>query len=449
MSSSKLPVVLGGQLLVDRPKLPWPIVDSTDVRAVGDVVRGGLFANEDGRRLPVDEYEEAFARFQRARFAVAMTNGTHTLQLMLEALGIGLGDVVFVPGLTWQATAATVMNVNALPWLVGIDRGTWAMSPPALEAAIVEAKKTDFVPRAVVVVHLYNRMADLDEMREICARHGLVLLEDCAHAHGAAWRDRGAGTVGVAGSFSFQRSKANTTGEGGIVTTDDPFLAAVLRSARNCGRVEEVLAAAGLAVPTWAEPWIVPGVEPPSVTIQSDNYRMTELQAALGITQLDRFDRVQRGTRGWVMAELDQVAEVTEGIAPQRAQHQVTTYPQYKWAFTWDEAAWDGLPAAAAQVILEAELGLEVCGPYEPLTRSPYYQPHSKPARHKLGLAYWNLLDTRRYDLPEVERAATTGIVIEHRFALDSTAADQFADALEMIRLHRHPLMQWWAERNA
>jgi L-glutamine:2-deoxy-scyllo-inosose/3-amino-2,3-dideoxy-scyllo-inosose aminotransferase len=451
-SSSNRPAVLGGEPVVALPLVRWPVVDERDVEAVADVVRRGLFANEEeGVRLPIEEFEEAFAAFQGSKYAVAAMNGTVTIQLLLEALGIGLGDVVFVPGLTWQATAAAVADVNALPWLVDIEDGTWGIDPDALEAAIEEAKRAGFRPRAVWGVHPYNRMADLGRLRTICAKYHLIFLEDCAHAHGAKWAGRGAGTVGQGGSFSYQRSKAQTVGEGGMIVTDDPFLAAVLRSARNCGRAE-IVATRGAQVPDWARNWVVPTASPDGairVALQSGNYRMTELQAALGTVQLERFQREQQPQRRTTMLELDRMAGSIDGVEPQKHQPEVTEYPQYKWVLKWDAEAWGGLPATAAREILAAELAVEVVGPYDPLTHSPYYRPTSKPARHKLDPKYWELLDPTRYDLPAVERASATGLCFEHTFALDPDAPSQLASALEKVRTHQDALIRWWGERGA
>lgn len=453
-SSTNLPAVLGGEPVVaDRVPLgDWPVTTEEDVAAVADVVREGLFASEvEGDRLPIDRYEERFAAFQGAKYAVAVTNGTHTLQLMLEAAGIGLGHAVFVPGLTWQATAAAVADVNALPWLVDVERGTWAISPDALEAAIVEARRAGFTPRAAFVVHPYTRMADMDAIAEICERHGLILFEDCAHAHGAVWRGRGAGSIGWAGSFSFQRSKANTTGEGGMITTNDPWFAAVLRSARNVGAAEQVPVEPGSEIPDWVSRWIVPapdGGPQAHVAIQSGNFRMTELQAALGIVQLERFEREQRPLRRRITPALERVAEQHEGIRTLDRQEQVDFYPQYRaLVVEWLVSGWDGLPAAAARPILEAELGVEVCGPYDSLNNSPFWRPHTKPARHRLTEEYWELLDPGRYQLPESERASAKGLCFEHSFALDRDAPGQLDRALTKLRSHLPALRRWWEDQ--
>jgi dTDP-4-amino-4,6-dideoxygalactose transaminase len=210
----------------------------------------------------VGQFEEAFAAFQQARFGVSAFNGTVTLEAMLAVLGIGPGDEVIVPAISFVATAMAVSKVGALPVFVDIGHDTLQIEPAAVAAAITP--KT----RAVLAVHFGGPMADMNALREIARQHNVALLEDAAHAHGSAWEGTRAGTLGLAGSFSFQNGKVMTAGEGGLITTNDEALAAGLRSYVNQGRQ--------------------PGHSFFNHFTVASNLRLTGLQAAILIAQLER-----------------------------------------------------------------------------------------------------------------------------------------------------------------
>ena len=160
-----------------------------------------------------------FAAFQDAKYAVWMCNGTTTLECALLALGIGPGDEVIVPGMTWVATAEAPIYVGATPVIVDIDPNTLCIDPAKIEEAITPRTK------AIIPVHLYSAIADMDRINDIARKHGLFVIEDCAHSHGAKQHGRGTGSIGQIGSFSFQSSKLMTAGEGGCCTTNDERLA--------------------------------------------------------------------------------------------------------------------------------------------------------------------------------------------------------------------------------
>ena len=204
------------------------------------------------------EFAEKFAAFSRAKYCVCLMNGTVALQLALEALDIGAGDEVIVPGYTWQATAAACLDVNAIPIIVDVDPETYCIDPALVEAAITPRT------RAIIPVYLYGSMADMERIMEIARKHDLKVIEDCAQTHGSRWREMGAGAIGDVGSFSMQHSKVLTSGEGGATITNDDNLYDRLCALRHCGRPRE-------------------GEKSP---IQSGNYRMTEFQAAVLLAQI-------------------------------------------------------------------------------------------------------------------------------------------------------------------
>ncbi|KKL64457.1 hypothetical protein LCGC14_2164860, partial [marine sediment metagenome] len=149
-------------------------------------LEGGIWDDWPGVRSEAEKFKKRWAAFNDSRFCCLVTNGTHALQLALEALEIGAGDEVIVPGLTWQATAAAVCDVNAVPVLVDVDESTMCIDPKLVEQAVTSRT------RAIIAVHLYHRMADMDKLGRIARRHGLPIIEDCAHTHGSRWDDRGA-----------------------------------------------------------------------------------------------------------------------------------------------------------------------------------------------------------------------------------------------------------------
>jgi perosamine synthetase len=211
----------------------------------------------------VRAFEDGFADFCGVKHALCVANGTVALHLALVALGVGPGDEVIVPDLTYVASANTVTYCGARPVLVDVDPATWTLSPEAVARAITPATK------AIMPVHIYGHPADMDPLRELAERHDLALVEDAAESHGAEYRGRRTGGLGRVATFSFYGNKIITTGEGGMVTTDDDDLARRMRLLRGQGMDPE------------RRYWF------PAVGY---NYRMTNVQAAIGLAQLERVD---------------------------------------------------------------------------------------------------------------------------------------------------------------
>jgi len=258
---TKLAINGGEPIRFPRRRWPeWPVLTEQAVELVSEVVRSGVWAYDGPKEW---DFADRFAAFSGSRYCLTVANGTVAIQLALEALGIGAYDEVIVPGLTWQATAAACLDVNAVPILVDIDPETYCLDVAKAEAAITP--KT----RAIIVVHLYGAMADMDGLVALARKHGLPLIEDCAHQHGSQWDGSGVGTLGDIGCFSLQSSKVLTSGEGGVNLTDDWELFQKLYSLRNCGRP----------------------FQDGSPTLQSGNYRMTDLQAALLLAQMDQLEQ--------------------------------------------------------------------------------------------------------------------------------------------------------------
>ena len=179
----------------------------------------------------VDAFEKSFAAYTGAKEAVALNSGTSALHLALLALGIGPGDEVIAPAMTFVATVAAIRYAGATPVLVDADPLTWNIDPAGIARAITPRTK------AIIPVHLHGRMADMAAIMAIAAQHGLPVIEDAAQAHGATWKGRGAGTIGAIGCFSFYPGKnLGACGEGGGAVTNDPALAARMRKLRDWGQ---------------------------------------------------------------------------------------------------------------------------------------------------------------------------------------------------------------------
>jgi L-glutamine:2-deoxy-scyllo-inosose/3-amino-2,3-dideoxy-scyllo-inosose aminotransferase len=318
--------------------LQWPIFGAEELEALRQVLESGHWGHIDGTGSYVGlferDFERAFADLHTARHGLCVANGTVALQLALEALEVGAGDEVIVPGLTWQATAAAALDVNAVPVLVDVEPDTYCLDPSAVEAAITPRT------RAVIAVHLYNCLADLDALLALCEKHDLHLIEDCAHSHGSTWSERGVGSLGAIGCFSFQLTKSLTAGEGGFCATNSDALRERLDALRNCGRRPS----AG------GDQWSA---------LQSGNYRLSEWQAAILSVQLGRFGE-QLALRAENARLLDEAFAGVQGITPMRRRPQVTRQGLYAYVVRYDKDAFGGLPVSTFRERLSAATGVPV-----------------------------------------------------------------------------------------
>lgn len=237
-----------------------PALGDAEEAAVMDAVRSGWISS-NGKYIR--EFEERFAAFCGVQHGISTSNGTTALHLAIHALGIGPGDEVIVPALTFVASANAVHYTGATPVFADVDAQSWTLDPAAVEALITPRTK------AITPVHLYGHPAPMTALQAIADQHGLLLIEDAAEAHGAQVGARRTGNLGHAAAFSFFANKIITTGEGGMVTTNDATLAARCRMLRDHAM-------------------------PPARRYWHDevgfNYRMTNLQAAVGVAQMARIE---------------------------------------------------------------------------------------------------------------------------------------------------------------
>ena len=409
----------GGKPVRDEKANPWPkwpVSDENEERSLLEVLRSGVWSYNGPKEA---EFNKAFAEFIGTDYALSVANGTVTLQLALEACGIGLGDEVIVPGLTWQATAGAVLDVNAVPVLVDVCENNWCIDPAGVEKAISPRTK------AIIPVHLYGCLADMDAIMAIAGKHSLRVIEDCAHKHGGEWKGKKAGSSGDVGSFSFQLSKLMTAGEGGALTTSDSQLYEKLDALRNCGRRPEIEATADKGAGVY-------GSE--GDFIQSGNYRITDFQAALLTESLKRLpaqNRIRHENAAYVNSLLAELP----GIQPMRRDERETMGAYYNFSFRYNKAEFKNLDVATFRKALEKELGCPIEPSYEPLNACSLYTPHTKPRRHNLGEEYWNQIDPTRFDLPVCHRIFSEESVCFHHTVLMGTKADMdlMIEAIEKI----------------
>jgi dTDP-4-amino-4,6-dideoxygalactose transaminase len=277
----------------------WPIGNERELELLKEVLDSVQWG---GYHEFVGRFEQAFAAFQNCTHGVSAVNGTVTLEMALYAAGVGPGDEVIVPAITFISTATAVSRIGATPVFVDIEPYTFNMDP-ARAAAAVSAKT-----KAIIVVHFGGPLADMDRLTALAQERSLIIIEDAAHAHGSEWNGHRAGSLGLVGSFSFQNSKVMTSGEGGILTTRDPDFAERARAVGNQGR----RTGGG-----WFHHYTL-----------GTNSRITAWQAAVLLAQLERLPEQIR-QRNHNAALLRQELAGVDGITFQQVPRQVTANSYY------------------------------------------------------------------------------------------------------------------------
>jgi dTDP-4-amino-4,6-dideoxygalactose transaminase len=419
--------LFGGTPLRTKPYPSWPVFDENEERALMAVLRSGKWWRysygegvemrepEPGQpRSRVVEFQEAFARLQKAKYGIACANGTAALEVALKSLGMGPGDEVIVPAYTFIATASSVLMVNAIPIFVDIEDDTFNIDPRRVEEAITPNT------RAIIPVHFAGQACDMEALLSIARRHNLVIVEDAAHGHGAMWKDRGLGSIGDAGTFSFQASKNMTAGEGGLITTNDRDLAmkceAYIWAGRKVGR------------PWYEHHWL------------GWNYRLTEFQGAILFEQLKRVE-AQNSKRRENASYLNTRLAGIPGIHPMTLREFATKHSFHIYMFRVKEKEF-GVPRRDFLQAMEKE-GIPCFGGYtHPLYKNPMFlnqnfYPHGCPVKCE---HYGKQLDYMSFvsRCPVSERACHEAVLLEHRLLLaEKKDMDDIVRAIEKIHEHR------------
>jgi perosamine synthetase len=365
---------------VNEPKL-----GRRELEYVTECVESGWISSS-GRFI--GEFESGWAAYCGRRHGVAVSNGTTALQAAVAALELEQGDEVIMPTFTIVSCAAAVLAVGAVPVLVDSEPETWTMDVARLEARVTSRT------RAIMPVHIYGHPVDMDPLLELVERRGIAVLEDAAEAHGAEYRSAGGewrrcGSFGALSCFSFYANKLVTTGEGGMIVTDDDGLAERLRSLRNLGfRPERRF----------------------HHEVLGFNFRLTNLQAALGVAQLERMDEIvarKRAIAALYTARLSGLGGLTLPVEKPWARSVFWMY-----GVLVDEST--GLDATALAGRL-GERGVE--------TRPFFLGMHEQPALHRLGL-----FRDERY--PVAERLARQGLYLPSGLALTDEQVEKVCGAV-------------------
>jgi dTDP-4-amino-4,6-dideoxygalactose transaminase len=329
------------------------------------------------------------------------------MEVALKALGIGWGDEVIVPALTFAATAYAPMAAGALPVIVDVEPRTWTIDPDLVESAITDRT------RAIIPVHLGHQMADMDRLAEIAERHGLAIVEDCAHAPGQQWRGRGAGCIGDFGSFSHQSSKILTSGEGGTLLTGDDELARRAHSIVDCGRAKDP--------------------DEKEFTFGA-NYRLGELHAAVLVVAMERFPEQQR-QRAEAGKELERLAAGIDGVRIMPADERITRWSFYNYILAIDPDAFAGRTNENVCRALEAE-GIPAEVQYPPMSRYELFQPSL--SRLPVAVEFADRLDPQAMSFPVAESAGLRESVylMENVFRDGSRGVQDVAEALAKVQRH-------------
>ncbi|MEP7112792.1 MAG: DegT/DnrJ/EryC1/StrS family aminotransferase [Ilumatobacteraceae bacterium] len=403
-SSTDRPAILGGTpvRLTDYPA--WPVWDETERAGLLKVLDDGGWWQGNGDVAAAMAAD--FATYHGARFGMAMTNGTHTLEAALVACDVGEGDEVIVPAMTFVASASAALAVNATPILVDIDPDNLCIDVEAARAAITPRTK------AIMAVHVAGAACDLDALVALCNHAGTRLIEDCAHAHGTFWRGRGVGSWGDFGSFSMQRSKLMTAGEGGVLICNDETLRDAAWAYADCGRVKD----------EWFYHHATLGT----------NLRMTEWQGAILAAQLRRFPEQNRVRNDNAQA-LNRALDEIPGIRTPRRDPRMDSQGNYCFVFHYDSEQFSGLPLRRFEAALAAE-GIPMGVSYPSLTDLTMFRTRNFAPRLRQSTPD---VDYSSLHLPRAEHAAATTVWLEHRILLaDRQDVLDVARAVNRIQAH-------------
>lgn len=409
--------IFGGPKTRFEPYPAWPVWDQRDLDAVTGVVKSGYWGGYPYPGPKTAELARKFEELQGGGHAVVMANGTVTMEVALRAAGIGWGDEVIVPAYTFQATAAAPMSAGAVPVIVDVDADNYCLDPKAALKAITPRT------RAIIPVHLGSNMADMDAIMDLAEKYHLIVIEDCAHAHGAKWNGHGAGTIGHFGSFSLQSSKTLTSGEGGILLCRTNDLARKVMAVIDCGRGHE------------GEGGSESGPSP----IMGGNFRMSELQSALALVGIERFPEQAR-EREQMAAYMDEALSEVPGVRVLRRDPRHTTRSFYRYIFAINPQTF-GVEHDVLCAALEAE-GVECETGYEAMHRYELFQPRNS----KLAVpnAFPERFDFSRMSLSMAEQACEHEAVWldESIFRAGRQGVDDAVAALKKIQKNASELAE-------
>jgi len=421
--------IFGGTPIRVRQWPKWPRADSGTQRNLLDVLHSSKWtlSGQADRTLSYERrFSEAFALYCGKKFGIGCGNGTAALMTALQALEIGPGDEVVVPGLTWIACASAVANVGAIPILADIDPQTLCVTPETLAATL--GPNT----RAIVAVHLYSSLAPMPDIMVLANSRGIPVIEDASQAHGGLLGGRRTGAFGTIGVFSMQQSKLLSSGEGGACITDDPALYRRMQQLRADGRV--YADQAGCESAGFQREISACG------EVLGRNFCLSEFHAAILLDRLLLLD-VENAHRRRNFARLGQLLSRLPGI------RLVTGAPaeentHYRVCLMLEDTLLQGLPISAVARAMTAELRLPVDTVDKPLNANPLYRPHLSPMLSRLA---WSAsYDARRFILQNAHEAERRCLTIPHWGLLgDESDLEDIVCALQkVLHLRRSELAE-------
>ena len=363
-----------------------PLLNGNEEKYLVECIRTGWISSEGPF---IKQFEEQFAARVGRKYGVAVSNGSVALDAAVVALGIGVGDEVILPTFTIISCAAAIVRAGAIPVAVDCDPDTWNMDVAQIEARITPRTK------AIMAVHIFGLPMDMEPLLALAQKHGLKMIEDAAEMHGQNYKGKPCGSFGEISTFSFYPNKHITTGEGGMIVTDDPALAEKCRSLRNlCFKPEQRFVHDELG-------W---------------NFRMTNLQAALGVAQLERLDEFVQIKRR-MGARYTQLLASTPGIQLPLAHTGYADNIYWVYGMVLD----DSVPFDAKEAM--GRLGKLGIG-----TRPFFWPMHEQPVFRKMGLFCGE-------SYPIAERIARRGFYIPSGMALTDEQMERSAAAVKKALL--------------
>jgi len=392
--------VNGGVPVRTTPYTPWPQYGEEEERVLLDVLHSRAWG---GYHQVVKDLEENFAAYHQVPHAVSCSNGTIAIEVALRALGIGPGDEVIVTPYSFMASASAILLCQATPVFVDIDPQCFNISPQAAEAAITSRT------RAIIIVHFGGRPAEMDAFQALAKKHGLSLLEDSAHAHGASFRGVPVGGWGDVATFSFQSFKLMTAGEGGIILTRSQEIADRCWSYCNQGRKRDG---------GWFEHYFL-----------GTNYRITAFQAAVLNVQLRRLPQ-QTERRAANVAYFRKGLREISGLILPEDDPRIEQNPYYLLTLWYQSEEFSGVPRDLVLQALQAE-GIPFKPTYpHPLYRNPLFVTEQS-ALARCG-NWYAAQDYANLHLPVAERVCKEGVWLSHNVFLGEKR--DIDDVLEAIR---------------
>ena len=361
-----------------------PLLDGNEQKYLAECITTGWISSEGPF---VQRFEAQFAARVDRKYGIAVSNGSGALDIAFAALGIGRDDEVILPTFTIISCAAAIVRAGATPVVVDADPVTWNMDISQLEAKITPRTK------AIMVVHIYGLPVDMDEISRLAAKYGLLVIEDAAEMHGQTYRDRPCGSFGDLSTFSFYANKHITTGEGGMLVTDEPEIAERCRSLRNlCFEPQQRFVHQELG-------W---------------NLRMSNLHAAVGVAQLERLDEFVARKRAMGLRYTELLADIP-GIELPLAQ---TDYAEnIYWVY--------GI-VLRAEVPFDAKVVMQKLAAAQIGTRPFFWCMHEQPIFAKMGLF-------AGASCPVAERLARRGFYLPSGIALTESQIDRVSSSLREI----------------